>query len=286
MTPCWPSPARRTCPAPDPPIARPATLSQAAADAGRDTEGNALSGRQGRACLLTPAEGRLRQPGQAGCRRVRPSGTPARLAALREAAKRRRHDGQPGVRPRLTGAEVLVIPLTGTSSAAQLDQSLAAAELGADHRTAHGDWTRPGDHDGGHPHDSSWLTRTAVDDVTCRLQDGPSRPGIIARWCRSGVGVRISGGASSSTRRTGCRVVQGERPAAGQAAPDAFEVVLVVIVVNCGPCTIKGVEAQFSLDDRSLVPGRGNKPVSDSTALPSGCGSRETRPRRARCRGS
>jgi hypothetical protein len=38
---------------------------------------------------------------------------------------------------------------------------------------------RPGDHDGGHPHDSSRLTWTAVDDLTCRLQDGPSRPGVI-----------------------------------------------------------------------------------------------------------
>jgi len=66
------------------------------------------------------------------------------------------------------------------------------------------------------------------------------------------------------------QVVQGERPAAGQAAPDAFEVVPVVIVVNRGPCTIKGVEAQFSVDDRSLVPGRSNKPVSNFTALPSG----------------
>lgn len=38
---------------------------------------------------------------------------------------------------RLTGAEVLVIPLTGTSSAAQLDQSLAAAdpELTTEQRT-------------------------------------------------------------------------------------------------------------------------------------------------------
>ena len=113
-----------------------------------------------------------------------------------------------------------------------------------------------------------------------------SRGGRHHRGCRSGVGIRISGGASSSTRRPGCSVGQGERPAAGQAAPDAFEAVLVVIVVNCGPCTIKGVEARFSLEDRSLVPGRGNKPVPDFTALPSGLREQETRPRRARCRGS
>lgn len=44
----------------------------------------------------------------------------------------------------------------------------------------------------------------------------------------------------------------------------------MVIVVNCGPCAIKGAEARFSLDGRSPVPGRGSKPVPDFTALPSG----------------
>ena len=48
-----------------------------------------------------------------------------------------------------------MIPLTGASSAAQLDESLAAADLELTHRISARDWTRLGDHDGGHPHDSS-----------------------------------------------------------------------------------------------------------------------------------
>ena len=56
-------------------------------------------------------------------------GTPARLAALREVAKDAGATVNQVVLARLIGAEVPVIPLTGASSAAQLDESLAAADL-------------------------------------------------------------------------------------------------------------------------------------------------------------
>jgi aryl-alcohol dehydrogenase-like predicted oxidoreductase len=56
-------------------------------------------------------------------------GTPARLAALREVAKNAGATVNQVVLAWLTGAEVPVIPLIGASSVAQLDESLAAADL-------------------------------------------------------------------------------------------------------------------------------------------------------------
>ena len=56
-------------------------------------------------------------------------GTPARLAALREVANDAGATVNQVVLAWLIGAEVPVIPLTGASSAAQLDESLAAADL-------------------------------------------------------------------------------------------------------------------------------------------------------------
>ena len=63
--------------------------------------------------------------------------TPARLAALPEVANNAGATVNQVVPTRLTGAEVPVIPLTGASSAPQLDQSLAAAdpELTTEQRT-------------------------------------------------------------------------------------------------------------------------------------------------------
>jgi aryl-alcohol dehydrogenase-like predicted oxidoreductase len=56
-------------------------------------------------------------------------GTPARLAALRELAKDAGVTVNQVVLAWLIGAEVPVIPLIGGSSAAQLDESLAAVDL-------------------------------------------------------------------------------------------------------------------------------------------------------------
>jgi aryl-alcohol dehydrogenase-like predicted oxidoreductase len=90
--------------------------------------------------LLAAAEGRLCPPGQAGCRRVRPSGYAARLAALREVAEDAGATVNQVVLAWLIGAQVPVIPvipLVGASSVAQLDESLAAVdlELTTDQRT-------------------------------------------------------------------------------------------------------------------------------------------------------
>jgi len=56
-------------------------------------------------------------------------GTPARLAALREVAKDTGATVNQVVLAWLIGADVSVIPLVGASSVAQLDESLAAADL-------------------------------------------------------------------------------------------------------------------------------------------------------------
>ena len=56
-------------------------------------------------------------------------GTPARLAALPEVAKDAGTTVNQVALARLIGAEVPVIPLIGASSAAQLDESLAAVDL-------------------------------------------------------------------------------------------------------------------------------------------------------------
>jgi aryl-alcohol dehydrogenase-like predicted oxidoreductase len=56
-------------------------------------------------------------------------GTPARLAALREVAKDTGATANQVVLAWLIGADVPVIPLIGASSVAQLDESLAAADL-------------------------------------------------------------------------------------------------------------------------------------------------------------
>jgi aryl-alcohol dehydrogenase-like predicted oxidoreductase len=56
-------------------------------------------------------------------------GTPARLAALREVAKDTGATANQVVLAWLIGAEVPMIPLIGASSVAQLDESLAAADL-------------------------------------------------------------------------------------------------------------------------------------------------------------
>jgi aryl-alcohol dehydrogenase-like predicted oxidoreductase len=87
--------------------------------------------------LLAAAEGRLCPPGQAGCRRVRPSGYAARLAALREVAEDAGATVNQVVLAWLIGAQVPVILLVGASSVAQLDESLAAVdlELTTDQRT-------------------------------------------------------------------------------------------------------------------------------------------------------
>ncbi|MDJ0343410.1 aldo/keto reductase [Streptomyces sp. H10-C2] len=57
------------------------------------------------------------------------SGTPVRLAALREVAKETGATVNQVVLAWLIGAEVPVIPLVGASSVAQLDESLAAVDL-------------------------------------------------------------------------------------------------------------------------------------------------------------
>jgi aryl-alcohol dehydrogenase-like predicted oxidoreductase len=56
-------------------------------------------------------------------------GTPVRLAALREVAKEAGATINQVVLAWLIGAGVPVIPLAGASSVAQLDESLAAADL-------------------------------------------------------------------------------------------------------------------------------------------------------------
>jgi len=56
-------------------------------------------------------------------------GTPVRLAALREVARDAGATVNQVVLAWLIGAEVLVIPLVGASSVAQLDESLAAVDL-------------------------------------------------------------------------------------------------------------------------------------------------------------
>jgi aryl-alcohol dehydrogenase-like predicted oxidoreductase len=64
-------------------------------------------------------------------------GTPVRLAALREVARDAGATVNQVVLAWLIGAQVPIIPLAGASSVAQLDESLAAAdlELTAEHRT-------------------------------------------------------------------------------------------------------------------------------------------------------
>ncbi|MFF8843601.1 aldo/keto reductase [Streptomyces sp. NPDC015127] len=57
------------------------------------------------------------------------SGTPARLAALREVAKETGASPNQVVLAWLIGGEIPVIPLVGASSVAQLDESLAAVDL-------------------------------------------------------------------------------------------------------------------------------------------------------------
>ena len=135
MTPCWPSPARRTCPAPDPSIARPATLSRSGRRRGPRYQQRAQRPTWPAYAPLLKG-GYVSQDKPAAAESGHP-GTPARLAALREVANDAGATVNQVVLARLTGAEVPVIPLTGASSAAQLDQSPAAAdpELTTEQRT-------------------------------------------------------------------------------------------------------------------------------------------------------
>lgn len=57
------------------------------------------------------------------------SGTPVRLAALREVAEETGPTPNQVVLSWLIGGDVPVIPLVGASSVAQLDESLAAVDL-------------------------------------------------------------------------------------------------------------------------------------------------------------
>jgi hypothetical protein len=66
------------------------------------------------------------------------------------------------------------------------------------------------------------------------------------------------------------RVVQGERPAPGQAVSDPSVLVLVAVVVNRGSYTITGVEVRFSLDGRIVVPAVRNERVWSFKGLPEG----------------
>ncbi|HUA27278.1 MAG TPA: aldo/keto reductase [Streptosporangiaceae bacterium] len=56
-------------------------------------------------------------------------GTPARLTALREVAKDAGATVNQVVLAWLTGGQIPMIPVVGASSVAQLDESLAAADL-------------------------------------------------------------------------------------------------------------------------------------------------------------
>ena len=137
MTPCWPSPARRTGPAPQPADCAsghpqpkwPPT--RAAIPATRSAAGMA-----GPAYPPLLTGGYLSQDKPAAAESGNPA-TPARLAALPEVANDAGATVNQVVPTRLTGAEVPVIPLTGASSAPQLDQSPAAAdpELTTEQRT-------------------------------------------------------------------------------------------------------------------------------------------------------
>ena len=129
MTPCWPSPARRTCPAPDPvdcasghtqpkwpPTRAAIPATRSAADMAGPAYPPLLKG--GYVSQDKPAAAESGHPG-----------TPARLAALREVANDAGATVNQVVLARLIRAEVPVIPLTGASSAAQLDESPAAVDL-------------------------------------------------------------------------------------------------------------------------------------------------------------
>lgn len=66
------------------------------------------------------------------------------------------------------------------------------------------------------------------------------------------------------------QVVQGERPAPGQHAPNASELVLLAIVVNRGHYTITDVEVRFTLDGENMAPAVTNERMWSFKDIPEG----------------